>query len=64
MINTNMNVAMTSSYDMLLVVLSIVVAIVASYTALNLAGRVTAAQGGSRTLWLLGGRSSGFIIRR
>lgn len=58
MLNTGMNMAMTSSYDMLLVVLSIIVAIVASYTALNLAGRVTAAQGGSRTVWLLGGATA------
>ncbi|MFY9223007.1 MAG: MHYT domain-containing protein, partial [Blastocatellia bacterium] len=58
MLNTGMNMAMSSSYDMLLVVLSIVVAIVASYTALNLAGRVTAAQGGSRTMWLLGGATA------
>lgn len=58
MLNASMNMAMTSSYDMLLVVLSIVVAIVASYTALSLAGRVAAAQGGSRTLWLLGGATA------
>ena len=55
MLNANMNMAMTSSYDTLLVILSIIVAILASYTALSLAGRVTAAQGGSRTAWLLGG---------
>src|SRR5579884_1656338 len=58
MLKTGMNMTMTSSYDMLLVVLSIVVAIVASYTALNLAGRVTAAQGSSRVAWLLGGATA------
>lgn len=58
MLNKGMNMAMTSNYDMLLVVLSIIVAVVASYTALSLAGRVTAAQGGSRTAWLLGGATA------
>jgi two-component system, sensor histidine kinase and response regulator len=43
------------SYDVRLVALSIAIAIVASYAALDLAGRVTAAQGRSRHLWLLGG---------
>jgi len=58
MLNTGMNMAMTSSYDMLLVILSVIVAVVASYTALNLAGRVTVAQGGARTVWLLGGATA------
>jgi two-component system sensor histidine kinase/response regulator len=38
-----------------LVALSILIAAVASFAALDLAGRVTAAQGRSRILWLLGG---------
>src|ERR687886_598505 len=46
---------MHSTYDSLLVTLSIVVAILASYTALALAGRVTVAQGAARRAWLLGG---------
>src|ERR671935_2819073 len=46
---------MHSTYDSLLVALSIVVAILASYTALALAGRVTVAQGAARRAWLLGG---------
>jgi two-component system sensor histidine kinase/response regulator len=43
------------SYDWPLVVLSLVIAIAASYAALDLAGRVTAARGLSRLLWLGGG---------
>jgi hypothetical protein len=40
---------LTSSYDYRLVALSIVLAIFASYAALDLAGRVTSAQGWSRS---------------
>jgi len=46
---------MTGIYDPALVALSIGVAIVASYTALDLAGRVSARQGRTSLLWLLGG---------
>jgi diguanylate cyclase (GGDEF)-like protein/PAS domain S-box-containing protein len=46
---------MQSSYDHLLVALSTVIAILASYTALALAGRIALTQGGARTAWLLGG---------
>lgn len=53
-----MTIHLISTYDLRLVMLSIVVAVVASYTALDLAGRVTAAQGGSRTIWLFGGAAS------
>jgi two-component system, sensor histidine kinase and response regulator len=42
-------------YDFRLVVLSVVIAILASYAALDLAGRVTAARGHIRLLWLSGG---------
>jgi PAS domain S-box-containing protein len=42
-------------YDWRLVALSYVVAVAASYTALDLAGRVTAARGRARIAWLLGG---------
>ena len=42
-------------YDIRLVVLSVVIAILASYAALDLAGRVTAARGHVRLLWLSGG---------
>jgi two-component system sensor histidine kinase/response regulator len=44
-----------SSYDYWLVALSVVIAILASYAALDLAGRVTAARGHLRVLWLGGG---------
>jgi len=43
------------SYDYRLVILSVVIAICASYAALDLAGRVTAAQGKIRAIWLSGG---------
>jgi NO-binding membrane sensor protein with MHYT domain len=44
-----------SSYDWRLVILSILIAIITSYTALDLGGRVTAAQGRLRQAWLIGG---------
>ena len=43
------------TYGLCLVALSFVVAVMASYTALGLAGRVTASRGRVRTLWLVGG---------
>ncbi len=43
------------TYDPLLVTVSVVIAIAASYAALDLAGRVTAASGLSRGVWLTGG---------
>jgi two-component system sensor histidine kinase/response regulator len=45
----------TASYDYRLVALSVFIAVLASYAALDLAGRVTSAQGGVRILWLSGG---------
>jgi len=50
-----MAITMVGSYDMRLVFLSYVIATIASFTALDLAGRVTAAQGTTRKLWLMGG---------
>ncbi len=47
-----------ATYNVPLVVLSIVIASIASYTALNLAGRITVAQGSARLLWLAGGASA------
>jgi diguanylate cyclase (GGDEF)-like protein len=47
--------AITGTYDSALVALSIVVAVAASFTALELAGRVALAKGFSEPLWLLGG---------
>src|SRR5258708_18178170 len=43
------------SHHYALVALSVLIAMVASYAALNLAGRVTAAGGWIRAVWLLGG---------
>ena len=43
------------SHNSWVVVLAIIIAILASYTALDLAGRVTVAHGRSRLLWLMGG---------
>jgi NO-binding membrane sensor protein with MHYT domain len=46
---------MTGSYDPLLVVLSVIIAALASYSALDLAGRVRSAEGSTRLGWLAGG---------
>jgi NO-binding membrane sensor protein with MHYT domain len=47
--------AMSGSYDYLQAALSVLIGISASYTALDLAGRVTAASGWARKAWLMGG---------
>jgi diguanylate cyclase (GGDEF)-like protein len=44
-----------SSYDQLLVIVSIFVAFLASYTALDMAGRVATTTGRTAQVWLLGG---------
>ena len=49
---------MTGNYDLQLVALSLIVAIIASYTALELAGRVSQTQGKSSRVWLVGGSVS------
>src|SRR4029077_5507658 len=49
------NAAMTGSYDYSEVARSVLIAIAASYAALDLAGRVTAAGGRTRAAWLTGG---------
>jgi two-component system sensor histidine kinase/response regulator len=49
------SVILTGSYDDTLVVVSFLIAILASYTALELAGRVTATSGFARFVWLCGG---------
>ena len=46
---------MTSTYDLRLVMLSFIIAVIASYTALELAGRVKSTSGQTRVGWLLGG---------
>lgn len=47
--------AMMATYDVRLVILSVVIGVLASYTALDLAGRVTEAQGRARQLWFFCG---------
>jgi PAS domain S-box-containing protein len=47
--------ALVSSYDYRLVALSVVIAILAAYAALDVAGRVTSARGRVRFVWLIGG---------
>ncbi len=47
--------ALVSSYDYRLVALSVVIAILAAYAALDLAGRVTSARGRVRFAWSFGG---------
>ncbi len=46
------------TYDYWLVALSVVIAVMASYAALDFAGRVTAASGSYRRLWLIGGATA------
>lgn len=46
------------AYDPRLVGLSVLIAIVASYAGLDLAGRVTAARNRARVLWLIGGATA------
>jgi PAS domain S-box-containing protein len=48
-------VNLIGSYNYALVALSVMIAMFASYAALDLAGRVTAADGWTRAVWLLGG---------
>src|SRR5580700_482860 len=50
--------ALSSSYDYRLVALSVLLAILASYAALDLAGRVTAARGSARSIWLTCGAAA------
>jgi diguanylate cyclase len=52
---TYLGKGLTATYDMPLVVLSLVIAILGSYTALELAGQVLVAQGRVRQIWLSGG---------
>jgi NO-binding membrane sensor protein with MHYT domain/nitrogen-specific signal transduction histidine kinase len=48
-------VNLIGSYNYALVALSVLIAMFASYAALDLAGRVTASDGWTRAVWLLGG---------
>ncbi len=49
------NIVMSASYDHLEAALSVLIAVSASLAALDLAGRVTAANGRARLAWLTGG---------
>jgi two-component system sensor histidine kinase/response regulator len=49
---------MQGHYDTRLVALSVFIAVVASYAALDLAARATSARGGARHLWLSGGATA------
>jgi PAS domain S-box-containing protein len=55
---TSPDQAMIGSYNSGLVVLSVCIAMVASYAALDLAGRVTSASGRTRLWWLGGGATA------
>src|SRR6202790_461449 len=55
---TGVGVAINGTYDYRLVVLSVLIAVLASYAALDLAARVPAAQGRIRFAWLCGGATA------
>src|SRR5882672_8391160 len=55
---TVMAMGLNGSYDHRLVALSVLIAVLASYAALDLAARVTAAQGRIQFAWLLGGATA------
>jgi PAS domain S-box-containing protein len=50
--------ALPGFYDYRLVALSVLLAMVASYAALDLAGRITSARGPVRSIWLTGGAAT------
>lgn len=52
---TDISIALTASYDVRLVILSLVIAVIGSYTALEMAGQVAVASGSARYLWVTGG---------
>src|SRR5580700_2651567 len=51
-------VALVGTYDYRLVALSVLIAMLASYAALDLGGRVTASHGLLRSVWLMGGAAA------
>ena len=55
---TGIGAGISGSYDYRLVALSVLIAVMASYAALDLAARVTAARGRIRFAWLLGGAAA------
>jgi diguanylate cyclase (GGDEF)-like protein/PAS domain S-box-containing protein len=54
----NSMTVLNGSYDYGLVAISVVLAVFGSYAALDLAGRVTAAQGRARAIWLVAGAAA------
>ena len=50
--------ALAGTYDYRLVALSVLIAMLASYAALDLGGRVTASRGRLRSIWLIGGAAA------
>src|ERR1700730_14427251 len=52
---TSADLVLTGSYDYGVVALSVLIAILGSFTVLDLGERVTVARGGSRLAWLTGG---------
>src|ERR1700733_12990489 len=56
--STFSNAALLGSYDYRLVALSVLIAILASYAALDLGGRVTASHEQLRSIWLMGGAAA------
>ncbi|MGB8539113.1 MAG: MHYT domain-containing protein [Acidobacteriaceae bacterium] len=50
--------ALSGTYDYRLVALSVLIAVLASYAALDLGGRVTASNGRLRSIWLMGGAAA------
>jgi two-component system sensor histidine kinase/response regulator len=55
---TSPEIVMVGTYDYRIVALSVVIAVLASYAALDLAGRVTSARGLIRAIWLSGGATA------
>jgi PAS domain S-box-containing protein len=55
---TAQDLVLAGSYDYRLIAVSVVIAITASYAALDLAGRVTAARGRAWLAWLTGGATA------
>jgi two-component system sensor histidine kinase/response regulator len=49
---------LAGSYDHSLVALSVLIAVLAAYAALDLAGRITSARGAARQIWLFGGATA------
>jgi two-component system, sensor histidine kinase and response regulator len=58
LVTMSASAALPGTYDYREVVRSVLIAIAASYAALDLAGRVTAARGRARMAWLSGGASA------